>query len=163
MKADLILISHNSKADLERFLPSIKRHTENYNLTIIDNGSSAETLQYLRATGERIFYQENKGYGSACNAGAKVTGSEFIVFLNCDLLVSKNWLPDLLKPFDDEKVAVTGARLFSPETKEYPTPKESFAIGCCFAVRRKFFNKLDGFDKNFFLFFEESDFCLRAF
>jgi len=162
MKADLILVSHNSKADLERFLSSIKKHTEDYSLTIIDSGSNGETVKFLENCDERVFHSENRGYGAACNLGAKFTFSEFIVFLNCDLLAGKNWLVDLLEPFRDEKVAVVGARLFAPYGQEYPTPKEEWVCGACFAVRRKIFEELGGFDENFFLFFEESDFCQRA-
>jgi len=162
MKADLILVSHNSKSDLEKFLPSIKENTDDYNLVIIENGGNDETLKFLSDYGVRFILTDNKGYGAACNNGAKNTSSEFVVFLNCDLLASKNWLKELLKPFKDKEVAVTGARLFSGDGVEYPTPKNDMAIGCCFAVRRKVFDKLGGFDENFFLFFEETDFCRRV-
>jgi O-antigen biosynthesis protein len=162
MRADLVLVSHNSKEDLERFLPSIKEHTSDYNLVIVDNGSNVPTLAYLKNCEAKVIYQENKGYGAGCNAGAKNGNSEFIVFLNCDLLASKNWLTELLKPFEDEKTAITGARLFDLQGKEYPTPESNMAIGCCFAIRRKVFEELGGFDENFFLFFEETDLCMRA-
>lgn len=162
MKADLILVSHNSKADLEKFLPSIRENTEDFSLLIVDNGSDEETLKYLKDCGEVIFPQGNRGYAVACNRGAAEGSAEFIVFLNCDLLAWKNWLVDLLEPFKDEKVAVTGARLFAEDGEEYETPKEGWACGACFAVRRKIFEELGGFDENFFLFFEETDFCLRA-
>jgi len=162
MTADLIIVSHNSKTDLEKFLPSIKKNTENYTLTIIDNGSNKETIDYLKNCGERVIFQENKGYGGGCNAGAKITKNEIIVFLNCDLFVGYNWLNNLLEPFKDEKVAITGARLFNNEGIEYPTLKTGRAVGCCFAVRRKIFEEMGGFDENFFLFFEETDFCDRV-
>jgi glycosyltransferase involved in cell wall biosynthesis/predicted RNA methylase len=161
-KADLVLVSHNSKEDLEKFLPTIRENTKNYNLTIIENGNDNKTKQYLDSLTAQISYVENKGYGSACNTGAGQGNSEFIVFLNCDLLASKNWLVDLLKPFGDGNVAVVGARLFDKKGQEYPTPQKNMAIGCCFAVRRKIFEQLGGFDEKFFLFFEETDFCVRA-
>ena len=162
MKADLILVSHNSKADLERFLPSIKANTKDYNLLIVDNGSNEETKEFLKNSGEKVIFQDNKGYGAACNTGAKATSSEFIVFLNCDLLASKDWLIDLLRPFGDPIVAITGARLFNEQDNEYPTPRKNFVVGCCLAIRREIFEKLGGFDENFFLFFEETDLCRRA-
>jgi GT2 family glycosyltransferase len=162
MKADLVIVSHNATKDLKNFLPSIKENTEDYNLVIVDNGSAAEDRAWLENCGEKVIFQENKGYGSACNEGAKAFNSDFIVFLNCDLLASPNWLDDLLKPFDDYDVAITGARLFNEQYQEYPTPKDGWACGACFAVRREYFSYLDGFDQNFFLFFEETDLCVRA-
>lgn len=155
--ADLVLISHNSQSDLEVLLPSIEKHTENYTLTIVDNGDQALTIP-----NDEIIHVENKGYGSACNVGAKTTSSEFVVFMNCDLEVSEGWLDELLLPFNDERVVITGARLFREDGEEYPTPEKDMAIGCVFAVRRTFFEQVNGFDEKYFLFFEETDLCKRA-
>jgi glycosyltransferase involved in cell wall biosynthesis len=161
-KADLVLVSYNSKQDLERFLPTIKKHTKDYSLVIVDNGSNEETKKYLETCGENVIFQNNLGYGTGCNRGAKQGQSEFVVFLNCDLEATSNWLENLLAPFEDPDVAITGARLFKPDGMEYPTPKEKNAIGCCYAVRRRVFEELGGFDENFFLFFEETDLSLRT-
>ena len=162
MKTDLILISHNSKKDLERFLPSIEKYTKDFTITIVDNGSDDETVKYLENLEKEVIYQENKGYGSACNVGAKATTSEFIVFLNCDLLASEGWLEKLLEPFKDEKVAITGARLMAPNDVEFPTPEIDWVCGAVMAMRRSAFDKLGGLDENFFLFWEETDLCKRA-
>ena len=162
MKTDLVLVCHNSLSDLERFLPSIKANTENYNLIIVDNGEQKLPVDFLEKLTAKYISIPNKGYGSACNAGAKLGDSEFIVFLNCDLLATKNWLENLLKPFADPAVAVTGARLFNEQGLEYKTPERGHVIGCCYAIRRKVFEQLGGFDENFFLFFEETDLSLRA-
>ena len=37
-----------------------------------------------------------------------------------------------------------------------------FISGACMFFKKEIFNNLGGFDENFFLYFEESDFCLRA-
>ena len=162
MLADLVIVSHNSKADLERFLPSLREHTKDYNLIIIDSGSDKVTTNWLEMCGESVIFSSNVGYGRACNKGANMLQADIIVFLNADLLASPNWLTDLLEPFKDEKVAVTGARLFNEAGQEYPTPKEGHVIGCCYAIRRKVFEQLGGFDENFFLFFEETDLSVRV-
>lgn len=162
MKTDLVLVSYNSKKDLEVFLPSIRNNTSDYNLVIVDNGSGEETTKYLYDSGERVIFQENKGFGAGCNEGAARGNSEIVVFLNCDLIATENWLENLLKPFQDSKVVVAGARLYNLDNEEYPTAEKDSAIGCCMAVRRSIFDELGGFDENFFLFFEEVDFCKRV-
>ena len=43
------------------------------------------------------------------------------------------------------------------------TSKIFWASGACFVVRKNIFNKLNGFDKSFFMHQEEIDFCWRAF
>lgn len=162
MKADLVLVSHNSKSDLEKFLPTIRQYTRGYSLLIVDNGSEKLCKDFLKNCGEHVEFRPNFGYGSGCNYGAKCGNSEFIIFLNCDLLATENWLNDLLLPFQNSVVAVTGARLFNDQGHEYPTPLSGNAIGCCYAIRRKVFEMLGGFDENFFLFFEETDLSLRV-
>jgi GT2 family glycosyltransferase len=166
-KSDLIIVSHNSKKDLERFVPQIPKTTKNFTLTIVDNSDKEETKKYLENLNKDnkdivVLNVENKGYGAACNVGAQNTKSEFIVFLNADLGVNMDWLDELLRPFNDKRVAVSGARLFSEGGTEYPTPEKDMVIGCVFAVRRSIFEELKGFDENYFLFFEETDYCKRA-
>jgi len=35
-------------------------------------------------------------------------------------------------------------------------------MGCCYLMKRDFFNILGGFDKNFFMYYEDSDLCDRC-
>jgi GT2 family glycosyltransferase len=157
---DLVVVSHNSKKDLQVFVPSIIENTVNCNLLVIDNSDQEETKEYVKEL--KGIFVENKGYGSACNAGARLGKSDFVVFMNSDLKVDKGWLEDLLLPFNEEKVGIVGARLFSRAGIEYPTPEKDMAIGCVFAMRRSVYEELGGFDETFFLFFEETDMCRRA-
>ena len=43
-----------------------------------------------------------------------------------------------------------------------PSSEVSTIIGAAFMVRRKLFKSLNGFDEDYFVYFEEVDFCLRA-
>ena len=167
MKSDLILISYNSKEDLERFLPSIAKYTQegDYKITIVDNGSNKETRKFLKKLdGDviKVIFQKNKGYGSACNTGAAATSNDNLVFLNCDLVATEDWLNKLEEPLYKEDIAISGARMFAPNGQEFPTPLKDWVCGSCIATTRKVFEELGGFDENFFLFFEETDLCKRA-
>ena len=163
---DLILVSHNSKKDLERFLPSIAKNTKDYKITIVDNGSDKETVKFLKQLTEgdiiKVIFQKNKGYAAACNAGVRATSGDALVFLNCDLTATEDWLNRLEEPLYDEKVALSGARLYAPNGQEYPTQESSWVCGACIAIKRSVLEDIGGWDENFFLFFEETDLCKRA-
>lgn len=46
---------------------------------------------------------------------------------------------------------------------QYDKKRETdFATGCCMLVKRKVFEKIGLFDKKYFLYWEDVDFCLRA-
>ena len=140
---DLILISHNSKKDLERFLPSIAKYTKDYTLTIIDNGSDKETKKFLKKLDSniiKVIFQENTGYSSAINTGARTTSNDVMVFLNCDLSATEGWLDKLLEPLKDEKIAVSGAKMFSSNGSEFPTPATDWVLGACMAIKREQLN-----------------------
>lgn len=164
---DLILISHNSKKDLERFLPSIAKNTDEtaYRITIVDNGSDKETVKFLKQLdGDiiKVIFQKNKGYGAGCNAGAKATSGDTLVFLNCDLTATEDWLNKLEEPLYKEKIAISGAEMWAPNGEQFPTPVKDWVVGSCIAMRRSVYEEFNGFDENFFLFFEETDLCRRV-
>ena len=59
-------------------------------------------------------------------------------------------------------------RWFGAKSRSYILPEpSSFTLcdvvaGACFAVRRTLWKELDGMDEEFFLYLEDTDFCLRA-
>lgn len=47
--------------------------------------------------GRLIRNNQNLGYGSACNAGAAHAKGEYLIFLNADTCVTKNWVMPMIK------------------------------------------------------------------
>ncbi|MCS4155851.1 glycosyltransferase involved in cell wall biosynthesis [Salinibacter ruber] len=64
---------------------------EDYEVIVVDDGSTDETVSVLREYGDRItlLQQENKGPGAARNAGLKAATGEYTVFLDSD----DRWFP----------------------------------------------------------------------
>lgn len=160
---------------------------------VVDNGSSDDTRRVLEEWQDglrrkALRLEGNRGFAAACNAGARSTDSDFIVFLNNDTFVLPGWLPGLLEPFSQAEVAVTGSRLLYPNGRiqhagvgfddlaprhafvgvaaEHPlvmTQRDWQAVtGASMAVRREVFERLDGFDESYRNSFEDVDFCLRV-
>lgn len=132
----------------------------------------------------------NLGFAAGCNLGAQQAGGEYFVFLNPDTLVDENWLPALLRPLEtDEGIGLTTAKILLLEHPDrintcgcnmhitgltlcrgmgcssqlYMQSDEVGAIsGAAFAIRRRLFEKLEGFDAAMFLYMEDTDLSLRA-
>lgn len=157
---------------------------------MVDNGSTDGSVQYLTKKFPQVrvlALDKNYGFATGNNKGAKLAKGELLVFLNNDTVVDKNWLYELVKVIEsNKKIAICGSRVLSHEGKtqyagsylhslggkmDYPfhedKPDRDYylvgsILGASFAIRREVFEKLGGFDDDFFLYGEECDLCLRA-
>ncbi len=67
-------------------------------LVVVDNGSKDDTRDYLAALalGGRIYNADNLGCGVAWNQGALALQAEWTIVINNDVLVSANWIENLI-------------------------------------------------------------------
>lgn len=80
-------------------------------LVVIDNGSTDETREYLLTLplGGRIFNRGNQACGVAWNQGILHFQSEWTVIMNNDLVVSPQWIENLIQTAIDN-----GLKVISP-------------------------------------------------
>lgn len=165
-------------------------------VVVVDNGSTDETPAMLAEwcvegrSGRRCVLRSevNLGFGQGCNRGASESSGDFIVFLNNDTFVLRDWLTALLRPFDDPTVKVTGSRLLYPNGRiqhagvafnrlgphhifvgqpgESPLVLEQrdyqVVTGASLAIGREEFERLGGFDASYENSFEDVDLCLKV-
>jgi GT2 family glycosyltransferase/ADP-heptose:LPS heptosyltransferase len=59
--------------------------------------------------GKIIVNAENSGFGRACNIGSKYANGDYLIFLNADTTVTKNWIKPMYDLFKtEEKVGIVG-------------------------------------------------------
>ncbi len=77
-------------------------------LAIVDNGSTDETRDYLLGLplGGRIYNSSNQACGVAWNQGILHFQAEWTVVMNNDLIVSKNWIENLIQTAVDNDLRV---------------------------------------------------------
>jgi len=76
----------------------IKHGTPLDRLVVVDNGSTDATRDYLQTLelGGRIFNHQNLACGVAWNQGALALQSEWSIIMNNDVLVSPQWIEQLI-------------------------------------------------------------------
>jgi hypothetical protein len=132
----------------------------------------------------------NRGFGAGNNLGVERARGKYIIFLNPDTLVERGWIEALLAPLEqDDRVGLTTAKILLADDPErintcgnevhftgltlcrgmrYPRealsePEEIGAVsGAAFAIRHELFDSLGGFDKDAFLYMEDTDLSWRA-
>ena len=173
MNKDLtvVLLSHKSKKLITRFVKEIYNKFE---IIIIDNSNDKELEKEIAQNYSNITLKfiENNGYGAAINYASKLIKTNYFLICNPDIegMNEKNILEFLTsaKKLDD-KFSSLGPRYINANKKSHiqsdPTveiAEMKFISGACMFFKKEIFDSLGGFDEKFFLYFEESDFCLRA-
>ncbi len=195
MEASVIIPNWNGRKLLKDCLNSLAEQTfKEFKIILVDNGSKDNSLEYV----EKNFPQvkiiklgKNFGFARAINEGVKTSNAEYVVFLNNDTKVDKNWLGNLIKCADshpevisvnskllnfyDRKIIdgvgilineVGQARSIGWQEKDSGQyEKEQYIFGSTGGAslfRRKDFIEVGLFDEKYFMYCEEVDFSFRA-
>ncbi|MCC6476879.1 glycosyltransferase family 2 protein [bacterium] len=82
-----VVVTFESAATIERCLEPLLQSEEVSLVVVVDNASRDETLTELPDDDSRlrkIRNERNLGFGAACNVGARLSESEFLLFVNPD-------------------------------------------------------------------------------
>ena len=95
-KVSIIIPTFNRRDYITIALDSVLKQTyKDYEIIIIDDGSSDDTKEVLKPYQDNIryFYQDNKGIPTTRNKGIKEAQGDYIAFLDSD----DYWLPEKLE------------------------------------------------------------------
>jgi GT2 family glycosyltransferase len=136
--------------------------------------------------------QSNIGFAAGSNAGAKLAKGKWLLFLNPDTRLLTNQAKILALMDKGGKAGIISPRLVNENGKtqkwsygkmpgllelfrnnvgniadkkdelDSAIRKVDWVSGAAMFVRKETFNALEGFDENFFMYFEDIDFCKRA-
>ncbi|WP_448602446.1 glycosyltransferase family 2 protein [Thermoleptolyngbya sp.] len=100
----VVIPTYNRKPILEKCLRSLEQQVipshspiEGYEVVVVDDGSTDETIGWLRANAEalphvRLFLQEHQGPAAARNLGVEQATGDTIIFIDSDLVVTEVFL-----------------------------------------------------------------------
>jgi GT2 family glycosyltransferase len=104
------------------------------------------------------------------NDAIRASDAEYICLLNNDTRVEAAWLEQLLECFEDEKVGIagpitnncSGSQASTPRTTHKQLNYTRYLVGFCMVFPRSMWEEIGGFDEEFELYGEDTDFCMEA-
>ncbi len=109
----IVIVSYNSGHVLRFSLPMLKDLPDDIRIIVVDNASRDDSVEVAKNYGaEVIQLSENVGFAKACNIGWKSVASEYVLFLNPDVLIDRTVIEESLRFMDsNEDVGMMGVRL----------------------------------------------------
>lgn len=151
----IIIVNWNAGHQLRDCIISISQYHHNIvkQVIIVDNASTDNSLSLVESLTNLPFdlkiikNHQNQGFGAACNQGAAIATTKYLLFLNPDTLLYES---SLIKPFqfmenpDNHKVGVVGIQLVD-ENREIARSCANFPTATQFLFKNlgvnRFFKK----------------------
>lgn len=198
----IVLVNYNGYDLTIDCLKSLKEIKEKIYIYIVDNASTDNSCQKLRKyiTEEQCDYvkliesNKNTGFAGGNNLAIKQAvedGMDYVILLNNDTVVDKNFIGFLIEPFEKykdcyatvSKIYYEGNRniiwyaggSFSYSTgkvvhwrygekednRQENIQKVTFATGCCLCLSKECIQEIGLLSEEYFLYDEDTDYCLQ--
>lgn len=186
----VVVVTWNSASTIAACLRSIPVQTP---VVVVDNDSRDDTLALAAAArpdARLVPLGQNRGFGTACNVGARLLGEADVLLLNPDAVLESGTLERLADVLDREAtLGAVGPMITDSEghlelswgkdpslwtewrrrqEHAHPPAPESlvsaqvdWVTGACCLIRRAAWEDSGGFDERYFLYFEDLDLCRR--
>ena len=137
------------------------------NIVLVDNNSPDNSGQLLASSYPQhnvLQLGQNIGYGRAANAGIRECGTRYVLLLNPDILIEAESIDQLLKvAVSDTETTAVWAPILNPADYRMDEPLSVEAVtGAAMLFDLHKFQDEELFDKNIFLYSEETDLCYRT-
>ena len=123
MNCSIVIRAYNEEKHIGRLLEGIRHQTlKDVEIILVDSGSTDGTVSVAESFGARIVHirPEEFTFGRSLNYGIKAATREFIVIASAHVYpVYPDWLETLLRPFQDDSVALTYGKQRGPDFAKF--------------------------------------------
>lgn len=122
-KIAVVILNWNGRKMLERFLPSVVKHSaEVAEVIIADNGSTDDSLEFVKQQYPSIriiAMDKNYGFAGGYNKALAQVAADYYVLLNDDVEVSEHWIEPVIEQMESNpQIAVCQPKLRMFDNKE---------------------------------------------
>lgn len=190
----LLVLNYNGRKYLPSCLDSLlKTDYPHFKVIVIDNSSLDDSVEFVKKNYANVMLVQNDknlGYACAINSAMEIVESEYVVFLNNDIVVEPDWLRQLIPLILMKDVAAVNPKiLFLDNAKiinsaggncdvygvgwnrgngefdngQYDAVEEVFYVnGTAMLTKKSVWKDVGAFDERYFLYGEDLDWCWRA-
>ena len=123
MTCSIVIRAYNEEKHIGRLLEGLRQQTlKDVEIILVDSGSTDQTVSIAEAFGARIVHIPSAEFtfGRSLNFGLRKATRELVAIASAHVYpVYPDWLETLLRPFEDEKVALTYGKQRGPVTAKY--------------------------------------------
>lgn len=123
MNCSIVIRAYNEEGHIERLLEGIRQQTLNdVEILLVDSGSTDGTLSIAESFGARILHIPSAEFtfGRSLNVGMQASTRELVVIASAHVYpIYPDWLESLLRPFEDETIALTYGKQRAPKTAPF--------------------------------------------
>ncbi len=193
----VIIVNHNGIDFVDGCLRSVLNNAyPDFEVIFVDNASSDGSLEYVKkafAGDKRLKFVENSaslGPAVGRNRGAAAASGKYLVFLDNDTRVEKNWITELVTVFErDNSIGSGQSKLLRMDSNLYDCAGDYLgplgflierskgaqdqgqfdsiseilsAKSAASIIRKDIFARIGGFDEDFYMYLEETDLSWRV-
>ena len=123
MTCSIVIRAYNEEKHIGRLLEGIRQQTiKDVEIILVDSGSTDQTVSVAETFGARIVRIPSAEFtfGRSLNLGLRSATRELVVIASAHVYpVYSDWLENLLKPFEDEEIALTYGKQRGPTFAKY--------------------------------------------
>ncbi|MGE5777435.1 MAG: glycosyltransferase family 2 protein [Chloroflexota bacterium] len=123
MNCSIVIRAYNEEKHIGRLLEGLRRQTlQDVEIILVDSGSTDGTVSIAESFGARLvrILSTEFTFGRSLNYGIRAATRELIVIASAHVYpVYPDWLESLLRPFEDENIALTYGKQRGPETAHF--------------------------------------------
>ena len=180
----VVVTNYNGKELLSKCINSILGQSyKKYEIIVADDGSTDDSVNYIKKKYKNKIklsvLKINKGLSVNCNKAVKICSKNYLIFLNNDSILEKNFLKKCCRIIKNSNCDVIIPKILSKNKNDkdlndigygidvYGYPCAAWRSGSVFysdgiiIINKKKFIKIGKFDEDFFLYGEDIDLFWR--